>query len=81
MAALKRAAVVSIEAYLDGCRRLWRRYVTLGMCLLVTYGVTALVYTIAHTIIYFALRTWDFGIIANELVTRLTIIIATRDWL
>lgn len=40
-------------------------------------GVNALVYSIGHTIIYFALRTWDFGIIANELVTRLTIIIAT----
>ena len=38
LAALRRAAVVSIEAYLDGCRRLWRRYVTLGMCLLVTYA-------------------------------------------
>jgi hypothetical protein len=43
-AAVKRAGVVSIEGYLDGCRRLWRRYVTLGMCLLVAYGVTALVY-------------------------------------
>ena len=40
-------------------------------------GVTALVYTIAHTIIYFALRLWDFGLIANEMVTRLTLIIAT----
>ena len=40
-------------------------------------GVTALVYTIGHIIIYFALRMWDFGIIANEMVTRLTLIIAT----
>jgi methionine sulfoxide reductase heme-binding subunit len=40
-------------------------------------GVSALVYTIAHMIIYFALRTWDFALIGNELVTRLTIIIAT----
>jgi hypothetical protein len=43
-AALKRANVVTIEGYLDGCRRLWRRYVTLGMGLLVAYGVTALIY-------------------------------------
>jgi hypothetical protein len=43
-AALKRAGVVSIEGYLDGCRRLWRRYVALGMCLIVAYGATALVY-------------------------------------
>ena len=51
----------------------WRHLVVVRRMI----GVTALVYTIAHTIIYFALRTWDFGIIANELVTRLTIIIAT----
>ena len=44
MAAVKRANVVSIEGYLDGCRRLWRRYVALGICLVVAYGVTALVY-------------------------------------
>jgi hypothetical protein len=43
-AALKRAAVVSIDGYVDACRRLGRRYVTLGFCLLVAYGVTALVY-------------------------------------
>src|SRR5687767_3363890 len=40
-------------------------------------GVTALVYTIGHMIIYFALRLWDFGLIANEMVTRLTLVIAT----
>src|SRR3984893_6230263 len=27
-------------------------------------GVTALVYTIAHMVIYFALRNWDFALIA-----------------
>ena len=51
----------------------WRQLVVIRRMV----GVTALVYTIAHTIIYFALRTWDFGLIANEMVTRLTIIIAT----
>jgi sulfoxide reductase heme-binding subunit YedZ len=39
-------------------------------------GVTALVYTIAHMIIYFALRRWDFAYIANDM-TRLTLILAT----
>jgi sulfoxide reductase heme-binding subunit YedZ len=40
-------------------------------------GVTALVYTIAHIIIYFALRSWNFAFIANEMVTRLSLIVAT----
>ena len=40
-------------------------------------GVTALIYTIAHIIIYFALRFWDFAFIANEMVTRLTLVVAT----
>jgi methionine sulfoxide reductase heme-binding subunit len=40
-------------------------------------GVTALVYTVAHIIIYFALRSWSFAAIANETVTRLTLVVAT----
>jgi methionine sulfoxide reductase heme-binding subunit len=40
-------------------------------------GVTALAYTIAHIIIYFALRLWDFAFIANEMVTRLSLIVAS----
>lgn len=40
-------------------------------------GVTALVYTIAHIIIYFALRMWDFGFIVNETFTRISLIVAT----
>ncbi len=39
-------------------------------------GVSALVYTIAHIIIYFAFRHWDFAFIIND-VTRLTLILAT----
>ena len=39
--AIKRAAAVSIEDYLEGCRRLWRRYLRLGACLLVVYALTA----------------------------------------
>jgi len=40
-------------------------------------GVTALVYTIAHIIIYFALWHWDFTYIANDVATRLTLVLAT----
>jgi sulfoxide reductase heme-binding subunit YedZ len=40
-------------------------------------GVTALVYTIAHIIIYFALRLWDFTRIGREIVTRPSLILAT----
>jgi len=39
-------------------------------------GVTALVYTIAHVVIYFAFRRWDFAFIAGDM-TRLTLILAT----
>jgi sulfoxide reductase heme-binding subunit YedZ len=40
-------------------------------------GVTALVYTIAHIVIYFALRFWNFASIAHEMATRLSLIVAT----
>ncbi len=40
-------------------------------------GVTALVYTIVHLLIYFALRFWDASSIAYEMVTRLSLILAT----
>jgi methionine sulfoxide reductase heme-binding subunit len=39
-------------------------------------GVTALVYTIAHIIIYFALRFWNFASIGYEMVTRISLILA-----
>jgi hypothetical protein len=41
---VRRANVVAIDPFLDGCRRLWRRYVRLGAMLLGAYGVTAVVY-------------------------------------
>jgi hypothetical protein len=44
LAALRRANRTNIEPFLDGCRRLWRRYVTLGACLLVVYVATAVIY-------------------------------------
>jgi len=40
-------------------------------------GVTALAYTVAHIIIYFALRFWDFAQIAHEMATRVSLILAT----
>jgi sulfoxide reductase heme-binding subunit YedZ len=40
-------------------------------------GVTALVYTLAHIVIWFAFRHWDFAYIANDMTTRLTLILAT----
>ncbi|HLK81754.1 MAG TPA: ferric reductase-like transmembrane domain-containing protein [Xanthobacteraceae bacterium] len=40
-------------------------------------GVTALAYTLAHIVIYFGLRSWNFGFIVNEMATRLSMIVAT----
>jgi sulfoxide reductase heme-binding subunit YedZ len=40
-------------------------------------GVTALAYTTAHIIIYFALRFWNFASIAHEMMTRISLILAT----
>jgi hypothetical protein len=42
--AIRRANRVHIDPFLDGCRRLWRRYLRLGGCLLIAYAVTATVY-------------------------------------
>lgn len=44
LAALRRANRTNIEPFLEGCRRLWRRYVKLGACLLIAYVVTAAIY-------------------------------------
>jgi len=41
---LHRANAIEIEPFLNGCRRLGMRYVKLGACLLVAYGVTAAFY-------------------------------------
>jgi hypothetical protein len=38
---LRRANRTNIEPFLAGVQRLWRRYLRLGLCLLVAYGVTA----------------------------------------
>jgi len=51
----------------------WRRLIIVRRMI----GVAALAYTIAHIIIYFALRLWNFANIANEMVTRVSLILAT----
>jgi len=40
-------------------------------------GVMALIYTVAHIILYFGLRSWNFERIGLETVTRLTLFVAT----
>jgi hypothetical protein len=42
--AIRRASRVHIDPFLDGCTRLWRRYLRLGACLLVAYILTAAAY-------------------------------------
>jgi hypothetical protein len=44
LAALRRANVTNIEPFLTGCRTFSRRYIKLGVCLLVVYAVTAIVF-------------------------------------
>jgi hypothetical protein len=43
LAALRRANMTNIEPFLAGCRKLAGRYIKLGLCLLIVYGVTAAV--------------------------------------
>jgi sulfoxide reductase heme-binding subunit YedZ len=40
-------------------------------------GVMALIYTLAHIVLYFGLRSWNFERIGIETVTRLTLFVAT----
>jgi len=42
--ALRRASVVAIEPFIEGSRRLWRRYVRIGLGLFVVYALTAAAY-------------------------------------
>jgi methionine sulfoxide reductase heme-binding subunit len=41
------------------------------------FGVAALAYTIAHILVYFALRFWSFAVIAKEMATSLSLVAAT----
>jgi sulfoxide reductase heme-binding subunit YedZ len=40
-------------------------------------GVAALAYTIAHLVLWFPLRSWNWAFIGNEMMTRLTLMVAT----
>jgi methionine sulfoxide reductase heme-binding subunit len=40
-------------------------------------GVVALAYTIAHMVIWFAMRSWNAAQIIDEMLTRLTLVVAT----
>jgi len=51
----------------------WRRLIIVRRMI----GVTGLAYTIAHIVIYFALRSWNFAFIANEMTTRVSLVVAT----
>jgi methionine sulfoxide reductase heme-binding subunit len=51
----------------------WRRLIIVRRMI----GVTALVYTLAHIVIYFALRLWDFTVIGNEMATSVSLLAAT----
>ena len=42
--ALRRASVFAIDPFLGGCQRLWRRYVRIGIGLLLMYGLTGALY-------------------------------------
>ena len=42
--ALRRASVVAIDPFIGGMARLWRRYVRIGLGLLIMYGLTAAAY-------------------------------------
>jgi hypothetical protein len=42
--AVRRASVAGIDPFLAGCARLWRRYIRIGLALLVVYALTAAVY-------------------------------------
>jgi len=44
LSAIRRANVVAIDPFLEGCQRLCLRYIKLGACLLAVYGVTAVAY-------------------------------------
>jgi hypothetical protein len=41
LAAITRASRTEIDRFLRGCRRLWRRYLRLGACLIVVYALSA----------------------------------------
>jgi len=51
----------------------WRQLIVVRRMI----GVTALAYALAHIVIYFALRFWNFANIAHEMATRPSLLIAS----
>lgn len=51
----------------------WNRVVVVRRMI----GVAALVYTLVHLVAYFALHDWNFRFMSNEVVTRLTLVVAS----
>lgn len=77
--ALRRASLTNIEPFLDGCRRLWRRYVRLGGCLLVVYAVTASLY-LAFVVVGFRLAG-SLGLILGWTVAAAIAFVVLLVWL
>jgi hypothetical protein len=79
---LRRANMTNIEPFLAGCRRLAARYIKLGMCLLIVYGVTAaavLAFVVSgygYSGNYGALLGWTFAAVlaTSALVVWITIV-------
>jgi hypothetical protein len=49
LAALRRAAAFSVAAFIDGCSRLFQRYLRLGLLLLAVYAISAALYLLTVT--------------------------------
>ena len=54
VATVRRAAAFDLDRFSDGCRRLFRRYLALGLLLIALYGVIAVVYMFAVLTSYHA---------------------------
>jgi sulfoxide reductase heme-binding subunit YedZ len=51
----------------------WQRIVAVRRMI----GVAAFLYSLVHLVVYFALHKWAFGEMGREIVTRLTLVVAT----
>ena len=79
LAALRRANLTDIEPFLDGCRRLWVRYVALGVCLLLVYGGTAVAYF--GPVLGGLAMAWNSGILLGWTLATFTASSIVLVWL
>ena len=77
--ALRRANVTNIEPFLDGCRRLWVRYVKLGACLLLVYAGTAVAYF--GPVLGGLAFAWNSGILLGWTLVTATVSSIVIVWL